>query len=226
MSINNIVSKIDTAGGALAVSAGVLNIATNGAQYSQIQQVGASRLLGNATDSSASPAEIPLISANLDFNTGSLQVSQKLSALTYFILTGTEIQGMYSAPVTLLPTLSAVATNTHYVITQCVFSIVGGTAPFAAGGDVYLQYGSTAHSSNSDASQRLPAATWIAASAPEAAFEISAAGGGSTDAGNLTSLYTQNTAGVYLSNATQAFTGGADALIIIALQYYIYVAPV
>jgi hypothetical protein len=51
-----------------------INLNTNGIAYSKIQQVAASRLLGNATGSTANAAEIPL-GNGLGFSSGSLKVN-------------------------------------------------------------------------------------------------------------------------------------------------------
>jgi hypothetical protein len=111
-------------------------------------------------------------------------------------LTLAQLQGMYAAPVPILP---APAAGQLILVKSALLNITYGSAAFAGGGAIQLQYGNTVHGGGVAASTSVSAASLIAVAANESllfsppASIISAGAIG---------------AGIWLSNATAAFTGG------------------
>lgn len=125
-------------------------------------------------------------------------------------LTSTQILGMYAAPVLLLPALSA---GMMYVIDSVLWDITYGTAQYAAGGAIALQYGSTVDGGGTAATATIAAATLNGV----AANTVLAEGPASTLNAAKTAV---NGLGIYLSNATAAFTTG-NSTAVLTIRFHI-----
>ncbi len=128
-------------------------------------------------------------------------------------VSGTDINNMYADPILLLPTIGLA----QYFIDRIDMTFLFSTSQFSAGGDVYAQYGATGSATNSDATQRVAAATFVAFSNTSNTYQLTIPGGFSSNPVNLTSSNNSIGAGVYLTNATGSFTGGADAQILLTV---------
>lgn len=130
------------------------------------------------------------------------------SILATFTLNQAAVQAMYGTAQLLLP---AVAGFSYYV-NNCVLINNFNTAAFAGGGAVILQYGSTNHGGGTNALSTTfnvavvtaGATSWASLVAPNAGTAITG---------------TANT-GLYLSNATGAFTGGNAASTLVCVVKY------
>jgi len=125
-------------------------------------------------------------------------------------LTAAQFNGMYAAPVSLIPAQGA---NTLIVIDQMQLVMTFGSADYAAGGPVAAQYGSTTHGGGPLATNAEAAADFFAAASTTFLFN----GTFGNTVGALPFSTTGNTA-VYLSNTTGAFTTG-DSTWIVKLFY-------
>lgn len=118
------------------------------------------------------------------------------------ILTAAQVNGMFAAPVAVVPTPTLLPKL--IILEEVVLELVYGTTQFAAGGAIQLSYGS--------ANLTYPATPTIAATfltSPTVSQVIKAAGVlASTALSNVTGL------GLFISNATQAFTTGDSSLIV------------
>lgn len=112
-------------------------------------------------------------------------------------MTAAEFLGMYAAPKLLI---AAAGANTLIRVHLVTLEIDYGTAQFAAGGTVGLQYSATANGLGSQASATVASAI-INGRTADSAIGLNAAGP-IADAADVVNE------GVYLSNATAAFTTG------------------
>lgn len=126
---------------------------------------------------------------------GSFQLAADILQYGEFDITATQFKAAYATPILLLPAV----TNTLYLVAEANIEIQYGTAAYAAGGNVALQYDATAHGGG------VPASSSNASSA----FQVTA------DTllcleGITTSLPAATTVGksLCLSNITAAFTTG------------------
>lgn len=133
------------------------------------------------------------------------------SADSYYsqVLTLTEFQGMYAAPVLLRPAVSA---SQKYVVTQAQLEMTYGSAQTTSGGTIVIQYGSAANGAGTQAAATLSAATvngWTASTV--------------ANIGTATSVANASAAGaaLYLSNQTGAFATGTGATFKVRLWYRI-----
>jgi predicted Zn-dependent protease len=109
---------------------------------------------------------------------------------------------MYAAPIALL---AAGGANTLIVLDSVTLEVNYGAAQFAAGGVIAAQYDSTVHGAGVAASGTIAAATaqgWAADSVVAMQGLL----------GSATAAATVNK-GIYLSNATGAFTTGDSTLV-------------
>lgn len=149
------------------------------------------------------------------FNNGIITL-QPVGLLTdTTILTQSQIQGMYAAPVLLIP--SAGSGTVIQVLNGTIYTNFQSSA-FASGGVGIVQYGNTVHGGGTDAlSGTIPAAEITASSS-----QVYSLNGNTGNA--LTAI---SNSGIYLSNQTGAFTGGSSAsTIIVTLTYQILTATV
>jgi hypothetical protein len=176
-------------------SVATANIQNNAVTFAKIQEVATHTLIGNPTGGTTEVSEVTL-GNGLEFNSTTLRVP--LTNLNYaaVAVTAAEFNGMYAAPKLLL---AAGGANTQIIIDQMVLAMTYGAAAFAAGGVVAAQYDSTVHGAG------------VLATATEAAADFQATASTSFRfAGSLAIAPFSTTVnkGIYLSNATGAFTTG------------------
>lgn len=116
-------------------------------------------------------------------------------------LTSAQILGMYATPVSIIP---SPGTGKLIVVGRSTFVYLYGTAAYAAGGAIGLEFGNVAHLAGEAASTTLAAATFNGYAASNT-FELTP--------DNTAVLANSAALGVYLSNATGAFTTGDGTLI-------------
>lgn len=154
---------------------------------------------------SASNGNSPLLSISANFNslsliTGSLTVSVPMTTAQW--------EGMYGAPFLLIPAPSA---NQLLVVNSSQWRYIENTTSFADGGATQLQYKNTVHGAG------------VAASASVAAATINGLSANTTlNVAGVSSIVEANAVGqgIYISNATGAYTTG-DGSFIIDVNYNI-----
>lgn len=152
-----------------------------------------------------------VFTVNIAKATGVITLTNWSSALsTSTILTAAQINGMYAAPVLVVPAPGA---GRAIVVNGLAWNFVYGSAAFASGGVVTLQYGSTVHAGGTLTTTGIAAASVIGVTAnsllTDTAIPIVA-----------TSANTVN-AGIYISNATGAFTTGTGTTSTLTVFYTI-----
>lgn len=197
-------TSVTVASTGLTTSIGTANIVNNAVTYAKIQQASASRLVGNATGSTANVAEIPL-GNGLQFNTGYLQVLDTNLVYQAVAVSAAEFNGMYATPKQLI---AAAGANTLIVVDQLVLAMTYNSDQYAAGGVVAAQYDSTANGAGVKATNTQQASDFTGASA-STSFLFTRASGNSSQAAFSTTV----NKGIYLSNQTAAFTTGNSAFV-------------
>lgn len=124
-------------------------------------------------------------------------------------LTLAQILDLYNTPVQVLPTL---ATGFMYVVDKLVLEALYGSAAFVGGGNVYLQYGTTAHGT-STATGNIAAAFLTGLSADSI---ISTTGAINSTSGLATSV--TEGASLTITAASAAFTVGTGG----SAVYHVY----
>jgi hypothetical protein len=182
-----------------ASSVGTANIINNAVTYAKFQQASAHTLIGNPTGSTANVSEITL-GNDLSFNGTTLQVSPLLLNYTEVSMTAAQWNGMYAAPYLLV---AAPGANNLIVVDSMLLEMTFVSADYAAGGVVAAQYDSTVHGAGVLATNSEAAADFFAAASTSFRFQ----GAFGNTVGALPFSTTVNK-GLYLSNATGAFTTG------------------
>ena len=131
---------------------------------------------------------------------------------TTVAITAAQFNGMYAAPKLLL---AAPGANKLIVVKQLALVMTFGSADYAAGGVVAAQYDSTVHGAGVLATNSEAAADFFAAASTTFLFT----GTSGNTVGALPFSTTVNK-GLYLSNATQAFTTG-DSTFVAQIWYSI-----
>lgn len=131
-----------------------------------------------------------------DEATNSLVPDESVSLYAKVAITAAQFNGMYAAPKLLV---AAPGANRLYVVDKAVLAMTYGSAAYAAGGVVALQYDSTVHGAGVLASATVAAASFQATASTSFAF-----------AGALAAAPFSTTVNkaLYLSNQTAAFTTG------------------
>lgn len=123
-------------------------------------------------------------------------------------LTAAQVLGMYATPVNIIP---SPGTGKLILLGRITGTVLYGTAQYAAGGALGLEWGNVTHAAGPAASTTLAAATLNGYTASNT-FELTP---DNTDAlANTIGL------GVYLSNATGAFTTG-DSTLLLNVNYQV-----
>jgi len=125
-------------------------------------------------------------------------------------LTAAQWNGMYATPILLVPAYGA---NTLISVDQVDIGLTYGTVVLAGGGVVGAQYDSTVHGAGATASTTLAAATFFVTASTMFQLEDSL-GTGAPFSESVNK-------GIYLSNATGAFTGGTGSTFIVDTYYRI-----
>jgi hypothetical protein len=140
------------------------------------------------------------------------QLALDVAQLSTTTISNAQLLGMYATPIQLV---AAGASGTLLVLDKLVLDYAWATADTAAGGAIAVQYGNSAHGAGVAASVSIAAATLNALGA------ASILTAGSTPVAAIdTSLYAE---GLFLSNATGAFTTGAGTMT--AYTYYKVLTP-
>jgi hypothetical protein len=123
--------------------------------------------------------------------------------------------GMYAAPFQIV---AAPGANKILRLASMVIYQTYGSAQLTAGGVVALQYGNSAHGAGPLASNSEQASDFTGAAANQNYFFIGTSGNGSNAAD-------QTNAGLFLSNATQAFATGTGSSFQVHAWYYTVATP-
>lgn len=182
-----------TASGSVATA----NIQNNAVTYAKIQQASANTIIGNPTGGTANVEEITL-GNGLDFASTTLELKPSYLNVVEVSLTAAQFNGMYATPVSVI---AAPGANKVIIVNHSILNMTYGSAQFAAGGAVGLQYGNSAHLAGPAASATEAATDFTGASA-STLFRF---GGGLSTGAAVSSAAN---AAVYISNATGAFTTG------------------
>jgi hypothetical protein len=200
---------VTTAQFAASGTVNTANIVDDAVTYAKLQDsVGDNTLLGNPGGGAGAEFVEVTLGNGLEFSAGALAVS--LTNLNYAAvpITAAEFNGMYAAPKLLL---AAAGADTLIVVDQMVLAMTFVSADYAAGGVVAAQYDSTAHGAGVLATNTEAAADFFAAASTSFRFAGSTA---------IAPFTTSVNKGVYLSNATGAFTTG-DSTFVAHLWYRI-----
>lgn len=150
------------------------------------------------------------------FNNGIITLQSISQITTTTTLTQAQVQGMYAAPVSLIPAAGA---GTVIVVQHGTIYTNFNTAAFQNGGATIIQYDSTIHGGGSvNALSATVAASNINASSSQIYNVIGNRGNALTGISNK---------GIYISNQTGAFTNGSAAsTVVITLTYDIIAATI
>ena len=191
-------TSVTTSSTGLTTNIGTANIVNNAVTYAKLQQsVGANTLLGNPASGATNFSEVTL-GNGLDFASTALELKPSYLNVVEVSLTAAQFNGMYATPVSVI---AAPGANKAIIVNHAVLNMTFGSAQFASGGAVGLQYGSTNHLGGAPASAT-EAATDFTGAAASTLFRF----GGGLSTGALVSAAAN--AAVYISNATGAFTTG------------------
>lgn len=182
-----------------AGSVGTANIQNNAVTYAKFQQVAADSLVGNPTGSLANAQGITL-GNGLEFTGTALDVPNTNLIYGTVAISAAEFNGMYAAPKLLV---AAPGANKLIVVERLVLAMTFVSAAYAAGGVVAAQYDSTVHGAGVAATNTEAAADFAAAASTSFAFN-----GVAGDTVGALPFSTTVNKGLYLSNATGAFTTG------------------
>lgn len=150
---------------------------------------------GSVAFSSADISKLSLGTVVNQYKTGTLTLAQILD--------------LYNTPVEILPTLS---TGFMYVVDKLVIEAIYGSAAFSGGGNIYLQYGTTAHGTNT-ATGNIAAAFLTGLSADSI---ISTTGAINSTSGLATSV--TDGAKLTITAGTAVFTAGTGG----SAVYHVY----
>lgn len=178
-------------------SVATANIQDHAVTYVKMQQVAASSLLGNATGGLANVEEITL-GNGLDFTGTTLEVAPALAQHARVALTAAQFNGMYATPVQLV---AAPGAGKLVVVDKVLLNQTFVSAAYAAGGVVAPQYDSTVHGGGTLASSASIAAATIQGIVSNSIV-------GLTGLIAVTASAALINKGIFLSNATGAFTTG------------------
>jgi hypothetical protein len=154
-----------------------------------------------------------LFSASVSGTVGSITLGLTSIQLTATVtLTAAQVLAMYATPQLIVP---APGTGLALMPTAAQIVTLVGTAAFAGGGAAQLQWGNTNHAGGTVALD----ATTPAAEITAAASQIYTQYGVPTT--TVTPIATANGLGLYFTNATGPFTGGAGSTVTIALSYMV-----
>jgi hypothetical protein len=180
----------------LTTSIGTANIVNGAVTYAKIQNASVGDvLLANPTGSAHAYEEVTL-GNGLSFSGTTLQVNTNLTNEVEVSISASQFNGMYAAPIQLV---AAPGANELLIFDKLVLEQTYGSAAFASGGVVAVQYDSTADGAGVIASTTLSAASFFVT-----ASSTYTLGGGAV----VLPFTTTVNKGLYLSNVTGAFTTG------------------
>lgn len=184
----------------LTTSIGTSNILNSAVTYAKIQNEAAVSLLGNPTGAPIAPSEITL-GNGLSFNGTTLKIPDTNLIYATVPISAAEFNGMYAAPKLLI---AAPGANKMILVTQMVLAMTFVSADYASGGVVAAQYDSTVHGGGVLATASEAAADFFAAASTAFRLTMSLA---------IAPFSTTVNKGLYLSNATGAFTTGDSTFV-------------
>lgn len=193
-------TSVTTSSMGLTTSIGTSNIVNGAVTYAKIQNASAgSVILANPTGSAHAYEEVTL-GNGLEFTGTALDVPNTNLIYAKVAMTAAQFNGMYAAPFLLV---AAPGANKLIVVKQMLMAMTFVSADYASGGVVAAQYDSTAHGAGVLATNSEAAADFFAAASTSFLFE-------GTNGNTVGALPFSTTVdkGLYLSNATGAFTTG------------------
>lgn len=172
--------------------------------------IGSAQLQAGAVDNAALGVDAVESDNILDNTITSDDIATDVIQYANIPVTAAELNAAYAAPFLLLPAAGA---NTLYRIHDVTIEVDYGSAQFASGGAMALQYDNTANGAGVLASAALAAATINAWAADSAVGLAGAAANGAAAA--------MVNKGIYLSNLTGAFTTGTGTVLNFHISYSI-----
>lgn len=202
-----VVAAVDRSAGTITTSSftasgsvGTSNIVNNAVTYAKIQEVSASKLLGNPTGGLTEVSEIGL-GSGLEFDGTNLSISGTHAGYLSVAITASQFNGMYATPIQLV---AAQGANTLIVLDQLQLVMTYAGVAYASGGTAAVQYDSTANGAGVIASTTLIASTFTAAASSTFTFNPGVV---------VLPFSTTTNKGLYLSNITGAFTTGTSNMV-------------
>lgn len=196
--------------------AGQAIVITNGNVLHSIQVFGSGTDVINGVATAIGVPQLPDVSTTYYSTTNGVWLTSTFptnsvsSLIATVPLTAAQFNGMYAAPVQLI---AAPGANMMISVDKVVLQMTFGSADFASGGVVAAQYGNTIHGAGTAATNTEAAADFFAAAST--VFQFNGISGNTV--GALPTANVSN-AGIFLSNATGAFTTGDSTFI--AKVYY------
>lgn len=192
---------VTTAQFAASGTVNTANIVDDAVTYAKLQDsVGDNTLLGNPGGGAGAEFVEVTLGNGLAFSAGALVVPDTNLIYTTVAITAAEFNGMYAAPKALI---TAPGANKLIVVERMVLAMTFGSADFAAGGVVAAQYDNTVHGGGALATNSEAAADFFAGASTSFMFN-----GVSGNTVGAVPFSTSVNKGLYLSNATGAFTTG------------------
>lgn len=199
-------TSVTVASMGLTTNIGTANILDDAVTYAKLQDsVSDNTLLGNPGGGAGAEFVEVTLGNGLAFSAGALAIPNTGLIYTTVAITAAQFNGMYDAPKLLI---AAPGANKVIVVKQMVLAMTYVSAAYAAGGVVAAQYDSTVHGAGVLATNSEAAADFAATASTSFAFEMTS---GNT-VGALPFSTTVNK-GIYLSNATGAFTTGDSTFV-------------
>ncbi len=141
---------------------------------------------------------------------GNMSIGKVVNEYKTGTLTLAELLALYTTPVEILPVLSA---GYMYVVDKLTLEVLYGSAAFVGGGNVYLQYGDTAHGT-STATGTIAAAFFTGLSADSVISATGAING--TTGLVVTATESEN---ITITAASAVFTVGTGASAVYHVNY-------
>lgn len=190
----------------LTTSIGTANIVDDAVTYAKLQDsVADNTLLGNPGGGAGAEFQEVTLGNGLQFTSTTLNVPNTNLIYTTVAITAAQFNGMYAAPKLLI---AAPGANKLILVEHMALAMTFVSAAYAAGGVVAAQYDSTVHGGGVLATNSEAAADFFAAASTTFVFE----GISGNTVGALPFSTTVNK-GLYLSNATGAFTTGDNTFV-------------
>lgn len=197
-------TSVTTSGFSASGTVNTADIVNNAVTYAKFQQVAASSLVGNPTGGLANAQAITL-GNGLEFTGTALDVPNTNLIYTTVTISAAQFNGMYAAPKLLV---AAPGANKLIVVEHIALPMTFVSAQYAAGGVVKPQYDSTINGAGSAAASSLQASDFTGAAA-STTFHFSSLTGNASNVAFSTSV----NKGLYLSNASAAFTTGDSTFV-------------
>jgi hypothetical protein len=185
----------------------------NGAAHEYINSLQNNMMAIVATKTSPGIGVMPnLIELQVQNNNGvwSLVRSNFFPQVNTVVMTAAQVLGAYATPVQII---QAPATGNAIILLSAQIITQVGTAAFAGGGVAQLQYDSTVHAGGNLATSATIATAEITAASSQIFTQAPIA------AATVLATATYKNLGIFFSNATGAFTGGAGSTVTVVATY-------